>query len=486
MELSKFHNLECVGMIRRGDLIAEKIMRSFGINEIILINEGNFFTKLFYFLKSVKILGLKKKSSASIVNFKINQIEIGKNVYESYVRHQNKDIPKTLSYPFYRFLSKILYLNDLMKKILIKKKYTYLIQGEKYFIPFRVLFENALKQKIKIYSRAGLKNYQLKIYDNFKDRNSHRRAIDKKLVDFYYKNYKDKILLNFKNDIKKKLKKNIGAEVYQTTGLDKNFKSLQIVKNKKEICKLFNWNINDPIVLILSHVLIDGNFENKWNLFTDNIEWLEETLKKINKTDNVNWILKPHPSDDMYNAQISTEYIFHKIIKDDKKNIKLFPRNLSIKGFYKFIELVVTSHGTAGYQYPALGKQAIICGDTYYRGYNFNLEPKTKNEYFKLLANIKKIKPLKKTQIEKSIIFCYVMNVIANVEIPTIPYSDISMNYNHKKFWKESFLLLNKYKKMKSNFSRSLNFQFSNDNKNLINLEKIKFFNDKIQYCEKK
>ena len=102
------------------------------------------------------------------------------------------------------------------------------------------------------------------------------------------------------------------------------------------------------------------------------------------------------------------------------------------------------------------------------------------------MANIKKIKPLKKTQIEKSIIFCYVMNVIANVEIPTIPYSDITMNYDHKKFWKESFLLLNKYKKMKSNFSRSLNFQFSNDNKNLINLEKIKFFNDKIQYCEKK
>jgi len=476
MELSKFHSLECVGMIKKGDFVSEKIMRSFGIDEIIKIDEGNFFIRLFYFLKGIKILGLKKTTN-SLVNFKINDIEIGKCVYESYVRYKDKPVPKLLSYSFYYFLSKTLYFDNLIKKILIKKKYIYLVQSEKQYIPFRILFQNALKKKIQIYTRSGLRNISLKKYDNFKEKNSNRHSIEKGLVDFYYNNYKHKILLCSESSIKKNLKKNMGIEIYQK--VHKNYRIEKIFKNKKEICELFNWDVNDPIVIILSHLLVDGNFVNKWNLFIDNKEWLTESLKKINKTDNVNWIIKPHPSEKIYNSKITTKKIFSQIIKDNKNNIKLFPENYSAKNLHKHVKVVITSHGTAGYQYPAFGIPTIVCGDTYYSGHNFNLEPKTKNEYYKLLANVKKIRPLKKKQIEKNIIFCYVFNKITKVEISTIPYSDITMNYDHKKFWQESCRFLLKYNKKKTNFSKSFNFQLLNGNKNLINLEKDYFFNDK-------
>jgi hypothetical protein len=469
MELSEFHNLECVGMIRKGDLISEKIMRSFGINEIIKIDEGNFFIRLFYFLKSIKILGFKK-SSLSLINFKINKIEIGKNVYESYVRYKNMPVPKILNYPFYYLLSKILYINNLIKKILIKKKYVCLVQAENQFIPFRVLFQNALKQKIQIYTRQGLRNIKIRKFDNFMDRNTNTLKIDKKLVNFYYNNYKDKILLNWGNDIKKSVKKNMGSEIYQMLNISNV--PTKTFKNKKEICKLFNWNVNDPIVLILSHDLIDGNFLNKWNLFIDNRDWLTETLKKINKIDNINWIIKPHPSETLSMSEINTKDVFNEIIKSNKNNIKLYPENYSIKNFYKHIKVVITSHGTAGYQYPAFGKPVIVCGDTYYGGHNFNLEPKSKNEYYKILANIKKIRSLKKSQIEKNIVFCYVFDTITKLKIPTIPHTDITMNYDRKKFWKKSYQLLLKNQKKETNFSKSFNFQLLKNNTNLINLEK--------------
>jgi len=469
MELSEFHNLECVGMIRKGDLISEKIMRSFGINEIIKIDEGNFFIRLFYFLKSIKILGFKK-SSRSLINFKINKIEIGKNVYESYVRYKNMPVPKILNYPFYYLLSKILYINNLIKKILIKKKYVCLVQAENQFIPFRVLFQNALKQKIKIYTRQGLRNIRIRKFDNFMDKNTNTLKIDKKLVNFYYNNYKDKILLNWRNNIKNSLKKNMGSEIYQMLNI--SHVPRKTFKNKKEICKLFNWNINDPIVLILSHDLIDGNFLNKWNLFIDNRDWLTETLKKINKIDNINWIIKPHPSETLNMSEINTKAVFNEIIKSNKNNIKLYPENYSIKNFYKHIKVVITSHGTAGYQYPAFGKPVIICGDTYYGGHNFNLEPKSKNEYYKILANIKKIRSLKKSQIEKNIVFCYVFDTITKLKISTIPHTDITMSYDRKKFWKKSYQLLFKNQKKRTNFSKSFKFQLLNKNTNLINLEK--------------
>ena len=469
VNLSNFHNLECVGMIREGDLISEKIMQSFGINKIIKIKEGNFFIKLFYFLKGIKLLGLKKPS-LSLTNFKINNIEIGKNVYESYVRYKNTPIPKILNYPFYYFLSKTLYFNDLINKILMKKKYAYLVQSEKQFIPFRVLFQNALKQNIQIYTRSGLRNITIRKYDKFKDKNSNRIAINKKLVNFYYNNHKHKILLNSEVAIKKSLKENMGNEVYQI--LNKKNMATKTFKNKEEICKLFNWNVNDPIVLILSHSLIDGNFLNEWNLFIDNKEWLTVTLKKINNINNINWIIKPHPSENLDDSEINTKKVFKKIIKNNKSNIKLYPKNYSIKNFYQHVKVVITSHGTAGYQYPAFGKPVIVCGDTFYSGHNFNLEPKTKNEYYKLLTNIKKIKPLKKKQIDKSIVFSYVLNTITKVVIPSIPYSDITMNYDHKKFWKKSYNLLLKNNKNETNFSKSFNFQLLHKNENLINLEK--------------
>lgn len=472
--LAIFYNLDCVGMIREGDLISEKIMKSFGIKEIIKIGYGNFFSRLCYFLKGIKILGLDKKTR-DLINFKIDNIEIGKTAYESYVRYKKRNLTKKVNFTLFYFLSKILYSNYLINKILDKKKYVYLVQAEKQFVPFRIFFQNALKRKMIIYTRYGSGgNIAVRRYNNFNNVNSHRAGISKKIVKFYYTNFKKEILSNFKNNFRNVLINNIGSEVYQNLNINKNL--LKNINNKEEICKLFGWKIEDPIVLIFSHLLVDGNFVNKWNLFNSNQEWLEETLKVINKTKNVNWIIKPHPSEEIYEAKINAKDIFNKII-DHKNNIKFFPTNFSIKNFYKFIDIIITSHGTVGYQYPQLGKTTIICGDTYYSGHGFNVEPKTQKKYFHLLRNIQKIKPIKKSQMEKSIVFSYAFNVVTKVKIPTIYNSDITMNYDEQKFWRESYKLLKKYtnKKNEKNFYKSLDFQFLNNNENLINLSKSNF-----------
>ena len=59
LRLSLFHNLDCVGMIRRGDLVSEKIMKSFGIKEVVEIDYGNFFSRLFFFFKRNKNIRTK-------------------------------------------------------------------------------------------------------------------------------------------------------------------------------------------------------------------------------------------------------------------------------------------------------------------------------------------------------------------------------------------------------------------------------------------
>tara|TARA_B100000989_G_scaffold281917_1_gene246550 strand:- start:1762 stop:3453 length:1692 start_codon:yes stop_codon:yes gene_type:complete len=479
-KLSLINKCDCVGMIKKGDIIAKEIMNSFGINEIIEINEGNYISKISYFLKSFYILS-QLKSVDQIINFKINNIEIGKNVYESCVRYK-KDLSSRINFPFYYFMSKALYYNDLFIKLLKQKNYKYLIQSEKQFVPFRILFQNALKSKIVIYSRYGLPNIALKRYNKFENVNLNRASVDINLVNYYYNQYK-----NFKINIPKKkiinkIKKNLGIENVQTLGLIKSKKSNFNFESKRYIREFFNWRDKKPIALVLCHNLVDGNFVNRWNLFKDNIDWLENTLRKIKLNKKVNWIIKPHPSEAFYNSKVGTNSIVDKFIDTKNNNIKIFPSNYNLKNIYNIVDLVVTSHGSCGHEYSALGIPVIICGDTYYKGFGFNIEPSSKKEYYNLLKNISKIRKLNKTQIEKSIIFNYVFRVITKVEIPTIYRSDITMNYNKEDFWRNSYNLLEKNKNINNNFFKSLEHQFKNNNENLINLSKANFKNRNNNY----
>ena len=61
---------------------------------------------------------------------------------------------------------------------------------------------------------------------------------------------------------------------------------------------------------------------------------------------------------------------------------------LILQNIYNIVDLVVTSHGSCGHEYSALGVPVIICGDTYYKGFGFNIDPSSKKEYYKLLKDI--------------------------------------------------------------------------------------------------
>ena len=56
------------------------------------------------------------------------------------------------------------------------------------------------------------------------------------------------------------------------------------------------------------------------------------------------------------------------------------------------------------------------------------------------------------------------------------------MNYNKENFWRKSYKLLKKNKNINDNFFKSLEYQFKNDNENLINLKKANLKNGHNNY----
>jgi len=460
-----------VGLLRKGDFTTREIMKSYGIKDFILIDRSNFFLRFLFFFKSYLILK-EIKTIKNLLNYRINEIEIGKSVYEHYVRMTGIPGPKEINYKITYFLSEALKYKFNFDKEFKNKKIKYWVQSEKQFIPHRILFQQALK-KSPIFARTGVHKIGIRMYKKFTDKNTNRHKISEKLINYLKIHHRKKILENANKLLIKKSKNNIGKEVYQETGKSKKMKKFN---SRKNLCEFLNFENKKPIILILSHELTDGNFNNKWNLFIDDREWLEETIKFAQNNKNANWLIKPHPSEKFYNSKLNTYSIITKNMSSTTNdNIKLFPEDYDVRSIIKYIQCAITSHGSAGYQYPMFGIPTIICGDTFYYNNNLNIKPKNKKQYYNLLLNIKKIKKINKNKINKAKIFAYTLDKITRIKIPTIYFSDITMKFDKKIFWRQSYKLLKKNYKKNTNFNNMFKIQLNNNNENLIDFKKISF-----------
>ena len=466
---------ESLGILRSGDIKGTKIMNSFGINKIIYVHEGNFFSRFYYLFVAYNYL-IEIKNIESLIKFKINKIEFGSAIYEQYIRFKKEPNLYKINLDLYYLLSRALNYNSQFQKIFKNERNAFLIQSETQYFPFRICLQNSLKYKNKIISKRGISSVGVRTYEKFEERNENRNKIPKKLFNFMYKNLNKKNHYKIKKFFKEYHSEKFGRDAYQL--IDNNRKYFNKFRTKKELCNYFNWEVKKPIVLILAHQLTDGNLNNKWNLFQNDMIWMVETIKKIVSIKDVNWLIKPHPSEEIYNTKITTKTIFNDLCNNNY-NIKLFPDNLDTKNLNTFIKAAISSHGTAGCEFPGFGVPTIICGDTRYSGLGFNIEPRTKSQYFKILEKIGFLKKIDNKIIKKSQFFIYLYYYLAEAKIPIIYESSIRMNYNQNKFWKSSLKLINKHELRENIFSKSLKFQIKNKKPLFLNLEKIKNFKNK-------
>jgi len=470
--LSKDKNYDVVGLIRKGDIFGAEIMKSFGIKEIEVIDDSNIVSRLIYFYKSFFILS-KIKNIEKVLNFKIKNIEIGKASYEHYLRFVGKP-PTKINWKIIIFFAESLYYIDKSKKLLKKFKPKYLIQSEKQFVPHRILWQQALKFKTKIIARNHVDDVSIKIYKNFKVRNININKISYRFFNDLNKKFKKIMLKNAtKLFFMNKKDSNIGKEDYQNFLSTKNIKGYKKFKSKEVFNSCFNFKNSNPVVLILSHAMTDGVFSNTWNLFKNDVDWLRQTLKTIKKIKNVNFIIKSHPSQEFYNTKLTTKKVFKEIIFKKESNIKLYPNEYDVNSLLDYISLTITSHGSAGYEYPAKSIPVMICGETFYSGLGFNIEPKSIIEYKKILNNIPKIKKINKFQINKVKIFWYIFRVVSRVKMPLIYYSNIRMDYDREKFWKNTVKKFSSITSDQKKFDKCLIHQVRNNNSSLINYETL-------------
>ena len=460
-DLQKFYKYQIVALINKDDLLTKKIAESFGIRNFIYLNKSNFLKNIYYFILALRLVNyndIEKK----IIKLKFSGHEVGKAALENYLRWHNNDLNKKDKFLLYLFLSKSMLTVDNAKNI-FKQNCKFFVIGELQFIPNKLLFHCSLKSKTFVYSNFGTSiiNFIGRLYKNYKDRNSVQLKFSKKFSNLLIKIFKNKSLINI---IKKKGGiANIGKEIVWSN--TQNLKTIKF-QSKNKFYKHFDFDKNKKTILILPHAMSDNLFNNEWNVFDTAHDWYSQTIKKISKIDKVNWLIKPHPYEYKFPG-VTARDIFEKI-KKNKKNVQFINEGLHIHEIYKFIDLVITGNGSAGYQYTSLGIPTITTSDTKYSNFNFTLSPRNQNEYFSLLKKVDKIpKPSKKMIKNAQIYWLTNLNILYNSHnlLPKIKQHGL---FKKELFFKKiSQAKIDRYKK--NSFSDDILIQLKNKNRHSIN-----------------
>lgn len=142
-------------------------------------------------------------------------------------------------------------------------------------------------------------------------------------------------------------------------------------------------------ILIATHCFFDAPHPFGVNLFPDLYEWLT-FLGKISERTDYDWYVKTHPDFLPGNSEALENVICN------YPKITLLPKETShLQIVEDGIDFVLTVYGTVGFEYAALGVTVInasLCNQ--HIGYNFNIHPKTVEEYESILLNLSEAQKL--------------------------------------------------------------------------------------------
>ena len=479
LNISKFFNKNPVGLIKQYDFRTEIFLRSFGINKVHYIPNGNFFSRFKYFFKSINLIGKIKKTD-DLLNLKYENIDIGKIVYDHYIRFTGIASIDLITPKILYFLSKALLVQNFSKQLFKSNSFKEVVQSEHQFIPSAVVFQNALVNNCDVFTSIAQGNkMSVMIYRGIKIKYKDRHCFSKDLFNLIYKNYRKKILDETEEILRERFHGNIRYSVIHHIEEDMENKltaQSNLINNysKNELCRKFNWDINKPIVIIFATDLTDGVFKVDWKIFKDFLTGLQETLNIIKEIKNINWLIKPHPNDVKNNVITSTE---KEVLRLSKifKNIELFPKNFGNNPLSKIISAAVTMGGSVGYEFPSQGIPSIICSGTFYAGHGFNHEASTVDEYKKMLKNADKLTPLSVEQIAKAKTIIYIYSILTRVYSPLIPVKEVKDKaYKDINFWKNLEKLIENYKFETDDFYKNFKIQLEKSDRHTINYNFLK------------
>ena len=474
--LRNIFKYEIVGLIRKGDFIGKAIFNSYGIKDISYYENLTIFQRLQTLYLSLKLIK-NSKDIDSFCKIKYKNLNVGLSSYDSYIRYTGQPSLKFINSQLIYFLSNSIGACIFFNNFLDKKKIKLSVQAETAFSPPNNLFQASLKKKISVFSRLGTNSFSIRIYKKWKERYTYRANFAQKVFEKIYSNHRGHCVKKYEYFLKKEIKK--GKFGFDVSVSDKIKKTRLI--NKDDLRKIFEWD-NKKIAVIFLHHFIDGNFHcGPRKSFKDNYTWAKFTINALPKIKNVNWIIKPHPSQYVYKSKDNLQKEIENITNNNNQ-IKVFPRGFTQSSLLNIADFAITSHGTVAVEYLTRGTSTVYCDNSYYSNLKFMKMYRGKKNYLKILENLNKIKKPTKDIKDKAKTFLYIRHHLVKSDCSLLSKHSITRKINKKRFWIQNINKLKKfriendelYKMFKIQLKLKLEHSLNLNKLNIKNLESIK------------
>lgn len=167
--------------------------------------------------------------------------------------------------------------------------------------------------------------------------------------------------------------------------------------------------------IVFCHILYDATFFYGNSLFDDYEQWTVETVRAAIANRNLNWVVKVHPvnvwrskMDGAALVQLEADTL-RRHFGTLPDHVKIMPADTGINTFSLFdvIDYGLTVRGTIGMELPCFGIPVVTAGTGRYSGRGFTIDPKTREEYYSLLARLHEMPRLDADEIRRARLHYY-------------------------------------------------------------------------------
>jgi hypothetical protein len=137
------------------------------------------------------------------------------------------------------------------------------------------------------------------------------------------------------------------------------------------------------LAIIYAHIWFDFPHTFAMGNFTDFLDWMRFTLDQLGDIRHVDWILKPHPTEDWYGG-----FRLADMVLDLPPNVRLAPADTDSLTALSAADVVVTVHGTVGLEAAAHGLPVIAADHSFYSDWGFVHCAASRDHYRDLLHTI--------------------------------------------------------------------------------------------------
>ena len=382
----------------------EELMRSYSENSIFITpRKFNFFEKLQFILKSIFYYLSYVLIFDRVHSFKYKGVPYGDFVYDGYLAIFSVATLHRFDIKIARVFYIIILrdeearwmLNSYNIKAILVAHYMGMLTGP--------LTRVALQKNIDVYWKGG--GHEILELSLFKDL--------KQIYDYPLKPSLDEIKNmadNFSKVVESEFKEFINQVNNPYYGALSVAYDNVISSNISRNQFLKEMSLEDkPIIFIMLHAFNDFPHSHfRKMLFNDYYDWFVQTFKFAIKDKSKNWIFKEHPANEFYPTK---DIDLNKMFSNAHENIKFVSCKSKVNAatVLNVADTIVTCMGTAGVEMPALrGIPSVIAGDSFFDGFGFTIEPKSKREYFETLRNLSSVKLAPEQQLRAQCCYLYV------------------------------------------------------------------------------